>query len=865
MSDELKKYDHIGIEEEIKQSYLDYAMSVIVGRALPDVRDGLKPVHRRVLYAMSSLKNHWNKPYKKSARIVGDVIGKYHPHGDKAVYDTIVRMAQDFSMRYMLLDGQGNFGSVDGDMAAAMRYTEVRLARIAQTFLDDLDKETVNFSLNYDGSEEVPDILPTLVPNLLVNGSSGIAVGMATNIPTHNLTEVIDGVLALIADPEMTIEDLMKHIPAPDFPTGAYINSGPGIEQAYKTGRGGVYIRAKHHIEERTDKRKAIIVEEIPYRVNKAVLLEKIAQLVNLKKIDSIADLRDESNKEGIRMVIELKRDAVEEVVVNNLFRYTDLETRFAINMVALVDGRPHLLNLKSILNEFIKHRRDVVTRRIIYLLKQTRNRGHILEGLVLILANVDEVIALIKAASSVSAAREAIMKKDWQPESIIPLLNKTDGCRPDDLGEEYGLISKRGAKSSQRIYKLSPQQAQAVLDLRLQRLTSMERNKLDDEYKEAVAKILEYTTILENPDKLRDLICEELHEIRELYGDPRRSQLISARRDLSTMDLIKPEDIVVLLSHQGYIKAQTQEAFRVQKRGGLGITATSVKEEDYVEQLVTANSHDTLLCFSNLGKVYWLKCYKLPQLSRHARGKPIINFMPLTAGERIVSMLPWLELRSKEQEEREAVDDKFIIIAMADGRVKRINARYFAKARRSGLTVMAMKGGELVGAVPTNGEDEILLISSAGKAARCSEGDFRPQGRTAQGVRGIRLKEGERLVAILPTQAYEYLLVVAETGQAKRTLITSFPRRGRGGRGVIAMGLKNSRMVGACTVNSTDEIMLVTDGGRLIRTPVKGISVQGRAAGGVGLAKIDPAEERIKGLAIINGANPMISDGSEK
>ena len=843
-------YDHIGIEEEIKQSYLDYAMSVIVGRALPDVRDGLKPVHRRVLYAMHRLKNYWNKPHKKSARIVGDVIGKYHPHGDKAVYDTIVRMAQDFSMRYMLLDGQGNFGSVDGDMAAAMRYTEVRLARIAQAFLDDLDKETVDFGPNYDGSEQVPDVLPTLIPNLLVNGSSGIAVGMATNIPTHNLAEVVDGVLALIADPELSIDELMKYIPAPDFPTGAYINSGIGIEQAYRTGRGGVYMRAKHRIEE-ADKRVSIIVEEIPYRVNKAVLLERIALLVNMKKIDSIADLRDESNKEGIRIVIELRRDAVVDVVVNNLFRYTDLETRFAINMVALVDGRPRLLNLKSILNEFIKHRRDVVTRRTIFLLKQAQSRGHILEGLALALANVDEVIALIKAAVSAAEAKKALMRRDWAPDAIMKLLNKTQGCRPDDLGAEYGLIRKRTARY---VYKLSSQQAQAILDLRLQRLTSMEREKLQNEYKETLARVAEYIGILANPDKMRKLICKGLQEVRDLYGDPRRSQIISERRNLSTMELIKPEGIVVLLSHQGYIKAQTQQVFRVQKRGGMGITATSVKEEDYVEQLVTANSHDTLLCFSNLGRVYWLKCYELPQSSRQARGKPLVNFLPLGAEERIVSMLPWLELRSKEQGQREDVSDKFIILAMADGRVKRIQAQHFAKARRSGINVMAMNGGELIGAIPTDGQDEIFLISSAGKAVRTAERNFRPQGRAARGVRGIRLNEGQQLVAILPTRGYDYLLTVVATGQAKRTKISAFPCRGRGGKGMTAMGLKRSQshLVGACTVHSDDEIMVITSTGRLIRTPVNGISVQGRTAGGVGLAKINPTEERIEGLGII-------------
>ena len=844
-----QNFDHIGIEEEIKQSYLDYAMSVIVGRALPDVRDGLKPVHRRVLYAMHNLKNHWNKTYKKSARIVGDVIGKYHPHGDKAVYDTIVRMAQDFSMRYMLVDGQGNFGSVDGDMAAAMRYTEVRLSRIAQVFLDDLDKETVDFSPNYDGSEGIPDVLPTLVPNLLVNGSSGIAVGMATNIPTHNLTEVIDGCLALIADPTLSIEGLMKHIPAPDFPTAAFINRGKGIIQAYKTGRGGVYMRAKHRIENSRDNKVSIIVEEIPYRVNKAVLLEKIAQLVNMKKLHSIADLRDESNKEGIRIVIELKRDAVTDVVVNNLFRHTDLETRFSINMVALVDGRPRLLNLKSILNEFIKHRRDVVTRRTIYLLRQARLRGHILEGLALALANVDEVIRLIKASPTTAEAKQALMEYDWEVKEKM-----TSTCRPDNLGSEYGLIKQTKTKTASSIYKLSSQQAQSILDLRLQRLTSMEQQKLRDEYKQILEHIKECKEILSDPDKLRSLISQELEEVKKDYGDPRRSEIIEERRDLSIMELIKPEEIVVLLSHQGYIKAQTPENFKVQKRGGLGTAAASIKEDDYIAQLVTANSHDTLLCFSNLGRVYWLKCYEIPQLGRQARGKPIVNFLPLAPQERIVSMLPWLELRSKEKGSEQDVSDKFITIAMADGRVKRMQAQHFARQRRSGLNVMAMNGGELVAAIPTDGSDELLVVSSAGRATKAAERDFRPQGRAARGVRGMRLDEGQKLVTILPTKGYDYLLTVAATGQAKCTQLDKFPRKGRGGKGLTAMGIKKlgTSLVGACAVRMDDEIMLVTSNGRLIRTPVKGISIQGRVARGVALTKMDSKNEHIKSLAII-------------
>ena len=845
-----KLLDQIGIEEEVQQSYLDYAMSVIVGRALPDVRDGLKPVHRRVLYAMHNLKNDWNKPHKKSARVVGDVIGKYHPHGDKAVYDTIVRMAQDFSMRYILVDGQGNFGSVDGDLAAAMRYTEVRLARIAQLFLDDLDKETVDFSPNYDNSEEIPDVLPTLVPNLLVNGSSGIAVGMATNIPTHNLAEVIDGCLALIEDPTLSVKDLMKHIPAPDFPTGAFISKGKGIAEAYQTGRGGLYMRAKYRLEEKKEGRVSIIVEEIPFRVNKAVLLEKIGQLVNEKKLDSIADLRDETNKEGMRIVIELRRDAVPDVVINNLFRHTDLECRFSINMVALVGGSPRLLNLKSVLNEFIKHRRDVVTRRTIYLLKQARLRGHILEGLALALAYVDKVIRLIKASSTTAEARQALLDYDWDGKEILGFLKKAKSCRPDDLGDEYGLIKRR----TKQVYKLSPRQVQAILDLRLQRLTSMEQKKLRDEYKEVLGDIHSYEEILSNPDKLRALMRKELEEVKERYGDPRRSKIIGERREFSMIELIKPEEIIVLLSEQGYIKAQLPENFKAQKRGGTGKSATNVKEGDFVNQLVTANSHDTLLCFSNLGRVYWLKCYEIPQLGRLARGKPIINFIPLTSEERIVSILPWLELRSKDKGQEGEVSDKFIVIAMADGRIKRMEAQHFANSRRGGLNIIKMNGGELVAAIPTDGKEVLLMVTSSGRALKTAEKNFRPQGRAARGVRGMRLDKESKLVAVLPTRGYDHLLTVSAIGLAKCTTLSSFASKGRGGKGMMAMGIKKleTSLVGACVVKKDDEIMLVTSGGRLIRTPVKGVSVQGRTARGVVLTKMDSDDEQIRSLAVI-------------
>ena len=860
---EIQNITRIEIQDEVKQSYLDYAMSVIVGRALPDVRDGLKPVHRRVLYAMHNLKNDYNKPHKKSARIVGDVIGKYHPHGDAAVYDTIVRMAQDFAMRYLLVDGQGNFGSIDGDMAAAMRYTEIRQTKIAHTFLDDLDKDTVDFVPNYDGSETMPEFLPACIPNLLVNGASGIAVGMATNIPTHNLSEVIDGCLALIDNPNITIAELMKHIPAPDFPTAAYINYSQEIARAYETGRGTVYMRAKHSVEEMRDERYRIVVEEIPYRVNKATLLENIADLVRAQKIDGISDLRDESNKEGIRVVIELKRGAIVDVIINNLFKHTALESSFPINMVAIVDGRPRLLNLKLILSEFVKHRRAVVTRRTLYLLRQARSRAHLLEGLAIAIANVDEVIAMIKSSPTVQEAKQRLLAHKWKATAIIDILDKSTGedIRPLDLPQEYGLVATKEGES-ERLYCLSPQQAQAILELRLQRLTSMEREKLKDQYVELLKTIADLLDILGNPDRMKALICQELQDIKEEYGDERRSKIIDVRRDMSILDLIKPEDMLITLSHAGYIKSQYRETFRTQRRGGTGISAAGLKEDDYIEQLIAANSHDTILCFSNIGRLYWLRCYDIPTSSRLAKGKPMVNYLPLSEGERIVSMLPWSELRGKDKSDIGLKDgkdgktepsNKFIMLATSDGMVKRIDAQHFARARRSGITIMGMNGRELVAAIETDGSDEILLVSSEGRGLKSKESNFRPQGRAARGVRGLKIKSDARLIAMMPTKKHSHFVVISEAGSAKRTRLEDFPVKGRGGKGMMVMKITedNRSIVGACPVNADDELMIIKENGQLMRTGVAGIPVQGRAARGVILTRLEEGG-RIEGISPI-------------
>ena len=823
----------------MKQSYLDYAMSVIIGRSLPDVRDGLKPVHRRILYAMYKLDNDFNKPHKKSARIVGDVIGKYHPHGDSAVYETIVRMAQDFVLRYPLIDGQGNFGSIDGDEAAAMRYTEIRLTQISHRFLDDISKGTVDFSPNYDGNENMPDFLPTNIPNLLVNGTSGIAVGMATDIPTHNLTEVINGCLVLLDNNELTVEDLMEYIPAPDFPTAAYINRTDDIKRAYETGRGAVYIRSRYQIEEMRDDRFRIVVEEIPYQINKANLLEKIADLVRNQKLEGISDLRDESNKEGIRVVIELKKGSIPDVVVNNLFKRTSLEHKISINMVAIVDGKPQRLNLKLILNEFLKHRRNVVTRRTLFLLNQARNRGHILEGLALATAHIDEVIAMIKASPSVQSAKESLMAKSWSAKLIIDLIDRTNNkndTRPDDLPPEYGL-QQDGIS-----YKLSSQQAQAILDLRLQRLTSMERDKIKDQYIDILGNINEYLAILNDPDKLRDLIRSELEQVKEEYGDERRSEIINVKRDLQALDLIKPEDLLVSISAASYIKAQHKEHFRAQKRGGMGISASGFKEGDYIEQLILANTHSTILCFSNKGRVYWLKCHELPISSRTAQGRPIVNYLPLGEGEKIVSMLSsfissYKNKQDKQDKQREE-ENKFIILATDRGIVKRMSIKHFARERRSGINFMELNGGELVAAIETDGKEDLFLASSAGLALRVKESAFRPQGRGARGIRGINIPQGERLIAMIKSSDHSHLLVVSEDGYAKRTAFSEFPVKGRGGKGMIAM--KSAKgVVGVCPVNEDDEIMIVKEKGHLMRTLVRDISQQRRATRGVILTRL--------------------------
>ena len=842
--------EFVSIEDELKQSYLDYAMSVIVGRALPDVRDGLKPVHRRVLFAMHKLNNDWDKSYKKSARIVGDVIGKYHPHGDKAAYDTIVRMAQEFAMRYRLVDGQGNFGSVDGDMPAAMRYTEVRLTKISHTFLSDLDKDTVDFVPNYDGSEKMPSVLPARVPNLLINGTAGIAVGMATSIPTHNIGEVIDGCLAILENPDIQTEDLMRHIPAPDFPTGGFIYRSREIVRGYATGRGQVRMRARHELEENREGREGrtrIVVTEIPYRVNKADLLTKIAELVRDKKIEGIVDLRDESNKDGMRIVIDLSRTAISRLTINLLYKHTALESSFPINMVCLVNGKPRTLTLKGILQEFISHRREVVIRRTLYLLRQAKHRGHILEGLTLALANVDKVIALIKQSQNAAEAKQALLDRIWDMRDLADILEKAKAgdCRPDTLGPEYG-IQKEEKKT---LYKMSPQQAQAILDLRLQRLTSMERRKLYDEYGETIKRIGQFSDILKNPDKLRALIREELEEMKEQFGDKRRSEIIVERGDPDALDLIKSEQLAILLSRNGYIKAQPLSEFKQQKRGGQGITATGIKDEDAIEKLVNADSHDWLLCFSNTGRVYRIPVHEIPQLGRLARGKPIANLLPLGADEKIITLFP-------QGRDIAANEDRFILLATESGRVKRLRATHFVSVRPSGLlAIKLLDNDRVVGALSVKGKSNILLISSGGLGVRCNIESFRPQGRAAGGVRGMRLNKEHKLISMLPADDAKYLITVSVTGYAKRTRIEDFSIRGRGGKGMIAMRMneRNTELAGACVANDDDELMLIVNNGKLIRLAAKGISIQSRTASGVRTVRV-AGEGFVKSLTCLSG-----------
>lgn len=822
----------VNIEDELKQSYLDYAMSVIVGRALPDVRDGLKPVHRRVLYAMSELGNDWNKPYKKSARVVGDVIGKYHPHGDTAVYDTIVRMAQPFSMRYLLVDGQGNFGSVDGDAPAAMRYTEVRMSKVAHALLADLEKETVDFSPNYDETEFAPVVLPSRIPNLLVNGSSGIAVGMATNIPPHNLTEVINACIALVDDPELSLDDIMEIIPGPDFPTAAIINGRGGIIQGYRTGKGRVIIRARTEIETDEDSgRQSIIIHELPYQVNKARLVERIAELVRDKKIEGISGLRDESDKQGMRVVIELKRNEVADVILNNLYTHTQMQNVFGINMVALVDGQPRTLNLKQILEYFIKHRREVVTRRTLFDLKKARARAHLLEGLGIALANIDEMIELIKKSPTPQDAKEALLAKLWQPGMVKAMLERagSDASRPDDLAAEFGL----GPEG----YKLSEAQAQAILELRLHRLTALEQDKILGEFEELLKLIRELLEILASPERLMQVIRDELLEIKNQFGDERRSEITASQEDLTIEDLITEEDVVVTLSHQGYVKYQPLSAYQAQRRGGKGKSATNVKDEDFVSRLVIASTHDTLLCFSNHGKLYWLKAYQLPLASRISRGRPIINILPLAEGEEINAMLPV----------REYTDGYYVFMATKKGTVKKVPLNAFSRPRSNGIIAVDLdEDDSLVGVDITDGSKDIMLFTDAGKVVRFVESKVRPMGRTARGVRGIRIEEGQSVISLVVAHSDGTILTATENGYGKRTSIEEYRVSGRGGQGVISIQVteRNGKVVRSVQVTDADEAMLITDKGTLVRFKINELSVIGRNTQGVRLINVSPGEK---------------------
>jgi DNA gyrase subunit A len=824
----------VNIEDEMRQSYLDYAMSVIVGRALPDVRDGLKPVHRRVLFAMNELNNDWNKAYKKSARVVGDVIGKYHPHGDSAVYDTIVRMAQPFSMRYMLVDGQGNFGSIDGDNAAAMRYTEIRMRKISHALLSDLDKETVDFVDNYDGTEQIPEVMPTRVPNLLVNGSSGIAVGMATNIPPHNLTEVVSGCLALMSNPEITVDELMEHIPGPDFPTGAIINGRAGIIQAYRTGRGRIYVRARAEVihDEKRGK-DIIIVHEIPYQLNKARLIERIAELVKDKKIEGITELRDESDKDGLRIVIELRRGEVGDVVLNNLYAQTQLQSVFGINMVALVDGQPRVLNLKEILEAFVRHRREVVTRRTVYLLRKARERGHILEGLAIALSNIDTIIELIKASPSANEAREKLLARGWAPGDVTGMLERAgaDACRPDELEPQYGMHDG--------LYHLSPAQAQAILELRLHRLTGLEHEKLLNEYQEKLVEISDYLEILSDPERLKLVIREELEEIVREYGDERLTEITSSQHDLTVEDLITEEDRVVTISHGGYAKTQPLSDYQAQRRGGMGKSATAVKDEDFVEHLLIASTHATILCFSNMGKVYWIKVYQIPLAGRNSRGRPMVNLLPLEEGERVTSILPV----------EEYVEGHYIFMATASGTVKKTALTDFARQRSVGLRALELEEGDvLVGTAITDGECDVMLLSTEGKAVRFKEGDVRAMGRTARGVRGIKLDADHRMISLIIPAEGGRVLTVSEHGYGKRTEVSEFPTKGRGTKGVIAMQTseRNGRLVGAVQVFDGDELMLISNQGTLVRTRTDEVSILGRNTQGVRVIRTKEGESLV-------------------
>ncbi|MGL4315385.1 MAG: DNA gyrase subunit A [Pseudomonas sp.] len=890
----------VNIEDELKQSYLDYAMSVIVGRALPDARDGLKPVHRRVLFAMSELGNDWNKAYKKSARVVGDVIGKYHPHGDTAVYDTIVRMAQPFSLRYMLVDGQGNFGSVDGDNAAAMRYTEVRMAKLAHELLADLDKETVDWVPNYDGTEQIPAVMPTKIPNLLVNGSSGIAVGMATNIPPHNLSEVIDGCLALMDNAELTVDELMQYIPGPDFPTAGIINGRAGIIEAYRTGRGRIYMRARAEIEDidKVGGRQQIIVTELPYQLNKARLIEKIAELVKEKKLEGITELRDESDKDGMRVVIELRRGEVPEVVLNNLYAQTQMQSVFGINVVALVDGQPRTLNLKDMLEVFIRHRREVVTRRTVYELRKARERGHILEGQAVALSNIDPVIELIKTSPTPADAKERLIAAAWESSAVEAMVERAgaDSCRPDDLDPQYGLREGK--------YYLSPEQAQAILELRLHRLTGLEHEKLLAEYQEILTQIGELIRILTSATRLMEVIREELEKVKAEFGDARRTEIMASQTDLTIADLITEEERVVTISHGGYAKSQPLHAYQAQRRGGKGKSATGVKDEDYIEHLLVANSHATLLLFSSKGKVYWLRTFEIPEASRAARGRPLVNLLPLDEGERITAMLQ-IDLEALQQQnggadedlddaedgviEGEVVDAEevaeiaeveevegetaelvaeptgaYIFMATAFGTVKKTPLVQFSKPRSSGLIALKLKEGDtLIAAAITDGAKEVMLFSDSGKVIRFAESVVRVMGRGARGIRGMRIGKEQQLISMLIPESGAQILTASERGFGKRTALSKFPRRGRGGQGVIGMITKerNGKLIGAIQVQDGEEIMLISDQGTLVRTRVDEVSSSGRNTQGVTLIKL-AADETLVGLERVQ--EPSGSDDDE-
>ena len=831
MAELAKEVIRVNIEDEMRQSYLDYAMSVIVGRALPDVRDGLKPVHRRVLFAMNELSNVWNKPYKKSARVVGDVIGKYHPHGDASVYDAIVRMAQPFSLRYMLVDGQGNFGSVDGDNAAAMRYTEVRMARLTHELLADIDKETVDFGPNYDESEQEPLVLPTRVPNLLVNGSAGIAVGMATNVPPHNLTEVISATIALIDNPELSVDELMQHVPGPDFPTAGIINGAAGIIEAYRTGRGRILVRARTEIETESNGRETILVHELPYQVNKARLIEKIAELVKEKRLEGISELRDESDKDGMRVVIEIRRDSMADVVLNNLFQQTQLQVTFGINMVALVDGQPRTLNLKEILEAFIRHRREVVTRRTIFELRKARARAHILEGLTVALANIDEMIELIRTSASPQEARERMVARKWQPGMVATMLAAAgaEASRPEEMDPRDGLKADG--------YQLSDTQAQEILAMRLHRLTGLEQEKLSDEYREILEAIRGLIEILEDPTRLLAVIRDELEAIKAEFGDKRRTEIQHSQEDLNVLDLIAPEDVVVTVSHAGYVKRQPASTYRAQRRGGKGRSASALKEEDFVEQLWVVNTHDTLLTFTSTGRVYWLKVYQMPDAGPNARGKPMVNLLPLGEGEKVQAVVPVHEYSA----------DRYVFFATAQGTVKKTPLTEFEYQLQKGkIAINLDEGDALIGVMLTDGNSDVLLFASNGKVVRFDESEVRPMGRTATGVRGMKLTDNAKVVSLIVAQEGD-ILTATERGYGKRTQLDEFPKKGRGTQGVIGIQCseRNGALVSAAQVTTVHELMLISNQGTLVRTRAMEVSQLGRNTQGVTLIRL-PAEESL-------------------